>query len=206
VNKNSIYKIKLAEELVRKHLFRFKNILFIGVSGSVAVGQAKKNDDIDLLIITKKNKLWLTRFLISLYIRWQKIPHRQVGRKEKEDEFCLNMWLDGNNLKLPKYKQSQQSANDLIWLIPLLNKQHIYEKLLVQNSWAKKLVGKKYNQKIKKIKRYKSRQNKVFDWLAGLNWLLFELQYLYMKPKMRGEKVGLGYAFFHRKRELKKAR
>src|SRR3989344_4752299 len=44
-------------------------INFVAVTGSLAVGNAKRTDDIDLLIITSPNTLWLTRLLVIPLLR-----------------------------------------------------------------------------------------------------------------------------------------
>ena len=93
-------KVRKAENLANLIKNKFKNILFLGITGSVAAGYPKKNDDIDIIIITKKDKLWVTRIQLRLFVLINKIPHRKLGRKEKNDDFCFNLWLDEKNLTI----------------------------------------------------------------------------------------------------------
>ena len=61
-------KIRKAEELAKKISKNFKDILFLGITGSVAAGYPKKNSDIDLIVITKINRLWWTRLRLRFLL------------------------------------------------------------------------------------------------------------------------------------------
>lgn len=200
--KNKILKAKGLANYLKKH---FKEILFLGISGSVASGHPKKNDDIDLVIITKQNRLWLTRFKLRIFIFLNKIPHRKYGQKEIKDEFCFNLWLDEKALKLPKKKQTLQSATDLIMVIPLFSKKYIYEKFLLENNWSKKYLATGYYKKTKNI-RFKKKDLRVkqnyFD--EVINKLFFWPQYWYMRKKITLEVINLHQAFFHKRNDRMK--
>jgi len=194
--KNKILKTKKLGYFLKK---RFKDILFLGISGSVASGHPKKNDDIDLILITKKNKLWLTRFYLRINIFLNKIPHRKYGQKEMKDDFCFNLWLDENALKLPKERQTLQSATDLIMIIPIINKQNIYQKLILQNDWVKKYLATGYSKLVNRssiIDRRKKDKDSCLDNIT--NKLFFWPQYWYMRGKITVEMVNLHQAFFYR--------
>ncbi|MEK7127252.1 MAG: nucleotidyltransferase domain-containing protein, partial [Patescibacteria group bacterium] len=58
-------------ELAKKIISKLKNISFVEaifVTGSVAANNATEKADIDLMVITKPNTLWLTRLLIAFYL------------------------------------------------------------------------------------------------------------------------------------------
>ncbi len=199
--KNKYYfdKRKKAKYFTDKFLKNDKNILFVGITGSVAAGYPKKNDDIDLMVITKINKLWVSRLKIRILMLINNIPYRKFGAKEKKDDFCFNLWLDEKSIKLDKNKENQKNAIDLIMLEPLINKNYIYEKFLLENSWVNKWVATGYDNKIKKIK-VKINKNKTTGTEIGsfLNYFFYITQYFYMKKKIKNEKVTLHEAFFHR--------
>ncbi|NCC70918.1 nucleotidyltransferase domain-containing protein [bacterium] len=193
-------KYEKAMEFAKEIEGRFNNILFLGVSGSVASGHPKKNDDIDFLVITKNNKLWKNRFFLRWWMFKKQIPHRKYGEKEKKDEFCFNLWLDTNSLLLPKNKQNLRNAVDLVLLKPLINKNKTYEKFVLINAWAKKWVATPYQNKISNFQFPISKKNKKNNKLEEIsNYLYFWPQYWYMKRKIQGEKIGLHEAFFHRR-------
>jgi len=140
VNKK-IKKAKRLAKLIGKH---FNDILMIGITGSVAAGYPKDGDDIDLMIVTKKDSLWLTRLLLRLFVLIKKIPHRGYGKKENGNEFCFNLWLEEDVLKLPKSRQNLKNAMDSILMIPILNRNSIYEKFLRENKWISKYLANAY--------------------------------------------------------------
>src|SRR5581483_4533970 len=58
-------KLQFAKKIVWL-LSKIPTVELIGVSGSVGVGNADRNADIDLFIITSENFLWTTRLLCVL--------------------------------------------------------------------------------------------------------------------------------------------
>lgn len=197
-NKSKIYleKMEKARKLVNK-LARFDEILMIGVTGSVAAGWPKKEADIDLMVICRKNTLWLTRLRLMLWVKVNRIKLRKYWGKESGDEFCFNLWIDETGLEIPNIKQNLRSGVDLVMMTPLLNKENTYQKFLAANSWAKKWVATGYQLKIKNAKLKIENEIKEKIIINILNWVAFWGQYLYMRPKMRREIVDLHRAYFH---------
>jgi len=191
-------KIKLAKELVLKHLSKFNNILMVGLTGSVAAENAKKSEDIDLFIICKGNTLWLTRLLLRIYIRINKIPHRKWGQKEKPNDFCFNLWMDEDNLIVPKLKQNQKNAVDLIMMKKILNKNNVYEKFILENGWAEKYVANGYSQIKTSNFKHQNSKTKTGIIMVCLNYLAFLGQLLYIRLKGPVKFINLNQAFFHK--------
>ena len=191
-------KIKLAKELVKKHLFKFKDILMVGVTGSVAAENAKASEDIDIFVICKKDTLWLTRLKLRLYIKLNNIPHRRYGKKEKANDFCFNLWMDEDNLLVPKLKQNQKNAVDLIMVKVLLNKNNIHKKFVLENNWVKKYVANGYNQL--RITNYELRIKKTKTSIIkiAINYLAFVGQIIYIRLKGPIKFINLRQAFFHK--------
>jgi predicted nucleotidyltransferase len=197
LDRAALIKIKKAENLAKLLNKKFKDILFLGITGSVAAGYPKKNDDIDLMIIIQKNKLWLTRLKLRYFIYKNSIPHRRYGQKENRDEFCFNLWLDENNLLLPKNKQNLKNAVDLILIKPLINRNKTYEKFINANNWAIKYVATGYSRLVDRSSIIDRRENKNNYLDKIVNWMVFWPQYWYMKKRIKNEEIGLHEAFFH---------
>jgi len=196
-------KMRKAQVLVKKHLARFGDILMVGVTGSVAAGYPDRNDDIDLLVVTRRKRLWLTRLVLRIYVRLKGIPHRSYLREEKKDQFCFNLWLTEESLGIPIERQGLSAAVDLVMMRVLLNRDHTYEKMIVANHWAKKYVAtgyKRLNQRFG-LRQGFDGQTKRFgrnNWLGNLlNWLVFWPQYWYMRGKIRNEIIDMDRAFFN---------
>ena len=188
----------MAKDLVKNHLSKFGDILMVGITGSVAAENARKNEDIDILIICKRDTLWWTRLKLRLYIKLKNIPHRKYGQKENANDFCFNLWIDESNLIVPKLKQNQKNAMDLILMKKIWSKNNIYEKFIKENKWAEKYVANGYNQL--RIKNYELRINRDKNSIIskGLNYLAFMGQIAYIRLKGPVKFINLRQAFFHK--------
>ncbi|MDD5415481.1 MAG: hypothetical protein PHE48_00570 [Candidatus Daviesbacteria bacterium] len=114
-------------------------IKLVGVSGALAVGNAGKSDDIDLLIITSKNRLWISRLLalglLSLIGR-----RRKVGEKGRKiaGKLCINILLEEDRLE----QQSKDIfvAHEVLQMKVLWQRDGVYSKYLEDNEWAFKFL------------------------------------------------------------------
>lgn len=129
-------------DLVKKTVGWLKLIPFIkmvGITGNLAMKNADENDDIDLLIITGRKRLWLTR-LLTIFLIELVSKRRHPGDKEVKDKICLNMFLDEEHLTLPKNEQSLFTAHEVCQLKILWQRKNIYQKFLKENQWCKKFL------------------------------------------------------------------
>lgn len=133
-------KMELAKEFTDKYLAKIDDILMVGVTGSLASKYPQKNDDIDLMIITRKDSLWLTRFKVFLIFWKFKIPHRT-----NNNDICINLWLE--DMRIPLNKRNLKNAVDLILMRPILNRQNTYKNFLLINKWVRKYVVNPYDEK-----------------------------------------------------------
>ena len=163
-------------------LKKIPTIQAVFLTGSVAANNAKKNADIDLMIITKPNTLWLTRLIIFKYLK---------------SFACPNIFLDTNHLEI--MEKNLYTAHEILQAKCLYDRSNINFLWLKNNSWAKEFLPNIYNLKIKncKIKNSLKISNFKFQILWPFEMIAFLLQYLYQKPKQTNERVGWGYVFFH---------
>jgi predicted nucleotidyltransferase len=123
-----------------KLLSLLPQIKLVGLSGSISMMNAKKNDDIDLFIITAKNRLFTGRFIALMLaqilgLRRSRDLATQFFHKYK-DKVCLNLFFDESNLKVPKFKQTEFVGHEVLQMKPVINKDHIYERFLGENQWV----------------------------------------------------------------------
>lgn len=116
----------------------FKIIPFIklvGVTGSLAVKNSDKDDDIDLIIVTEKNRLFLSRLLLLFLLELL-----GVRRKKQDDprlvykKICANIILDEG--QLAQYNKNIYLAHEVLQMIPLWQKGNVYSKFLEDNYWV----------------------------------------------------------------------
>lgn len=162
-------------------------VKFVGVSGSVGSEFAKKEDDIDLFIVTKNDTVWIYRIL--LYIKnlfGKKI--RSKGDQDVKDKFCINFLVEERALQ---FEDDIFNLNELLYLKPLYNKKYL-SVIYLNNSWLKDKYFvsnkflKKESIKVSDIKNLKKRRYL----LIPINFLAFIMQFIYMfirnhKPDLR---------------------
>ena len=167
----------------------------IFVTGSLAMNNCKSDADIDLMLITSPNSLWLTRLLVYLQIHsFRRHPHVTSA----PDRVCDNLYLDIKNLELRI--RNLYTAHEILQAKCIFDRSNIHQQFLTANSWVKSYLPIAYSESIKKFNNLDLTSNfkfQISNLLFPINFLLFILQYLYMKPKMTNEKVSLHSAFFH---------
>lgn len=103
----------------------------VSVSGSLSKGYANEKSDIDLFIITEKNRLWICRTLLHLY---KKITFL----RGKEHSYCMNYFIDESKLCLEE--QNIFTATELATLIPMYNTEVHRELIMANKGWAIKFL------------------------------------------------------------------
>jgi predicted nucleotidyltransferase len=165
-------------------------IKMVAVTGSLAMENSKEESDIDLMIITKNNRLWISRALTYLVMRLFNLRTRRFNDKNQKDKLCLNMWMDEGDITWKASDRNFYTAHELAQIVPLVNKDETYEKLLSKNKWILKYWPNAVRIKNIDFTRITPRFN-LFESLA------YSLQYSYMKNKMTNEVVTPTHAFFH---------
>ena len=202
-------KLRIAKKIVKILQF-IPWIKMIAITGALAMNNSDKDDDIDFLIITAENRLWLTRLLtvVILEILGKRRRPRDIKVKDK---ICLNMFLDEMSLSLSRTKHNIFTAHEIIQMKPILNRNNTYEKFLKANRWVKKYLPNSIE--IKKLGNLaiKGKKKRLFSCLLPTA-LLFDclekaayfFQLKYMKPKITQEQISPHFAFFHPKDISKK--
>lgn len=124
-------------------------VLFIGVSGSVAMYNSKKTDDIDLFIITRKKSIWLTRLLVVFLLSF---TGKRRGRTDTftADRFCANMLIDERSLRLPARRRSLYTAHEVMRMVPLFDRAGTYKKFIDANTWVKEYLPNAQSREIRR--------------------------------------------------------
>ncbi|GEM_PF-198496 len=167
------------------------------VTGSVSMDNAKRDDDIDFMIITPPRRLWLARPLVTAYAWFN--GKRRSWHREESNSWCFNMWLDEDNLSMPPNTRNYYSAYEVFQARWVINKRGVKERFLRRNRWAARIFPHMVN--LDELGESKS----AAAWLSILfgpffnllNFLAYRGQLWYMQPHRTTEKVGLGFAFFH---------
>lgn len=134
---NSKFKIQKIQPYVWL-LTLFPQIRMIGLSGSVAMMNAGRDDDIDLFIITAKRRLWTGRALAIFLAELMGVRRRpqKTHRRSVRDKICLNLFFEASGLAVPPKKRSLYGAHEVLQMKPLRVKGDIYVRFLRANAWV----------------------------------------------------------------------
>lgn len=106
--------------------FPFVRAVFI--SGSISKGVVAEDGDVDFFIITKPERLWLSRTLLALY--------KKVFLLGSHRYFCINYFIDNEFLTIEE--QNNFTATEIATLIPMVGERVLISDFFAANSWVKR--------------------------------------------------------------------
>jgi hypothetical protein len=130
---------KKADELiviarrVSSLLIRFPYVRGVAVSGSLSKNFADENSDIDLFIVTAKNRLWVARTIMHCLKKLSFLVHR-------EQYFCMNYYIDEQDLQIAE--KNIYTAIEIGTLMPLEG-DVVFEKFYAANAWTREFLPNK---------------------------------------------------------------
>lgn len=153
---------------IRRYQFLFKICPFIKlvcVCNSLSFHASKENSDIDLVIITHKNRLFIARFLLTILTHLFKV--RRHG-KRISSRFCLSFWMSEEALNLETYrlKKDPYFAYWFQALVPLTGEKETYLNLFKKNwNWLRAFLPQIPKRKVEKSSSTIKKCLQIFfDW------------------------------------------
>lgn len=180
---NSQVQSKLDIAVANVHtLLLWKWVKFIGVSGSVAAGFAKGEDDIDVFIVVRNGTAWLYRGIIALRNIFSRKIRVKLDGDKVMDKLCLNFICEERGLT---FESDIFNFHELMYMIPIYNEKYT-NYIYSQNQWLLDDYGVKKELCINSI----FSQKRVGMLLRFLNWLAFQSQLCFMvltkhKPEVK---------------------
>lgn len=139
------HKMRLAQKAVNwLKCIPFVKAIF--VCNSVSLLVAEEKSDIDLLIITARNRVWLVRFFTNLILRF--LGKRVYGNVSK-DKICLSFFADEDSLDFSGFRIKEDDINFAYWLqtlVPIFYENSFSFKLKEKNVWLKKFLPMSTNE------------------------------------------------------------
>lgn len=138
-------------------MMRFPFVRGVYVSGSLSKGGVQNSsDDIDYFIVTQPNRVWTSKFLLTLF--------KKIVLLNSKKYFCINFFRDAEHLAFNK--QNIYVATEIATLIPLQNKALLHA-LWDQNKWIYNYFPNLHQP----VKTYAPKPNKSpFERLWELIW------------------------------------
>ncbi|WP_158992538.1 nucleotidyltransferase domain-containing protein [Mucilaginibacter sp. L196] len=131
-NQKAAELIKIAEK-VGSLLIKFPYVRGIAISGSLSKNFADTDSDVDLFIITEKNRLWIARTIMHCFKKLTFLVN-------KEHLFCMNYYIDMQQLEIPE--KNIYTAIEVGTLIPLQG-DIVFEKFYAANTWTREFLPNK---------------------------------------------------------------
>lgn len=166
----------------------------VGITGSVAVENAVEHDDIDFLIITSQNRLWLTRLVVTSIAFLS--GKRRSWHGEEQGSWCFNMWLTTDSLFLPRHLRTLYGAYELCQVRWIFSRGGVVSQFIEKNNWVRGYLPT-YFAELPRIHHVSTGETKFFPGIGLLNQLSYLFQSWYMRPHRTSEQVGREYALFH---------
>lgn len=203
---NSVKKLAIAKSAVRL-LGKVPSIVFIGITGALAMDNADKDSDIDLLIVSTKGTLWATRMIAYALLKLNNFPLRTPNQKEQEDRLCLNMWLEEDQKTWPKEDRNIYTAHEIVQIVSILDRNGFLHSFLAANAWTNDFWPNATRMSLSELRSSPKPFPKsgrslllssftIFILKAG-NLLAYIFQKLYMGSKKTREVVAKNKAIFH---------
>lgn len=119
--------LMLTAKRVCSLLAKFPYVRGIGISGSLSKNFADENADIDLFIITAKDRLWIARTFMHAFKKLTYLFNKQ-------HLFCMNYYIDEQNLEIPE--KNIYTATEVVTLIPLQGDVQFVD-FFAANAWSR---------------------------------------------------------------------
>ena len=127
----------------------------IAISGSLSKNFADEDSDIDLFIITAKNRLWIARTLMHCFKKLTFLVKR-------EHYFCMNYHIDEEELQIRE--KNIYTAIEIATLIPV-HGDTTFEQFYAANNWTRNYLPNKYMRLTTAKSLKHSWLKRAFEWL-----------------------------------------
>jgi len=114
-------------------LIRFPYVRGVAISGSLSKNFADDDSDIDLFIITAKNRLWIARTIMHCF-------KKLTFLIKKQDYFCMNYYIDEDDLLI--HEKNIYTATEVATLMPLYG-DTVFEQFYTVNAWTRSFLPNK---------------------------------------------------------------
>ncbi len=114
-------------------------VKLIGVSGALSMENAGAKDDIDLFVVTAKNRLWTSRLLMLGVLGILRLRRKSSdSKRQAAGKVCLNLILEEDRLE--QKRQDLYTAHEVLQMKLLWQRDNMYEKFLEINAWVFKFL------------------------------------------------------------------
>lgn len=186
-----------AKELVAKanavthYLKNIPWIELIALTGDVAAFNSDKRADIDMLIVTKPRRLFLSRFFLVVVL---KLLGVYWTAKDPAGKVCPNIFMTSDAMTWDAKNQNLYTANEVSLMYPLYSRNDCYFSFLAQNSWVSAYLP---NLIVPEINLQDIKQTTIGKLLDLVEFLTRTLQLAHMRKRRTRELVAKNFLHFN---------
>ena len=181
-------------------------IQLVGVTGGLAMNNARAEDDIDLFLVAAPSTIWISRLLSIVFMQLLGL-RRRPGEKDVVNKVCLNMFMSPRSTKLPFWgldipvgDRDCFSAHEVLQMRPLWEQPGVYRKFLYSNQWTRAYLPAAWNEKLKYIVPAAHRTPLVVEYLFRIcEYPAKKVQLWYMRNRRTKETITDTMLRFHPK-------
>lgn len=145
-------------------------IRMVAVTGRLAVRNADKGSDWDVLIALRKGRIWIGRTFVTVFLHL--IGKRRWGRKTR-DRVCLNYFITDRSLEIQV--KDLFAAKEYAFALPIFGTR-VFEDFARENGWIRKFLplwnaDQSDNYFILKESPARLRLQKVLEAIFDSRWL-----------------------------------
>lgn len=125
---------------VARFLRRLPGVRMIAVCNNLAWSNASEGSDIDLFIVVRPGKIWVTRFWATSFL---KLFGLRPSKNKSKNKICLSFFVDEKNMNLEKISLPVPDIYLIYWVsqvYPIYDAGGVYQKFIEDNSWVKKYL------------------------------------------------------------------
>lgn len=111
----------------------------VWLTNSMGWGNASRQSDIDLCIITNPGKIWTARFFTTTLM---KLLRQRPQEQTPEKALCLSLYIASDQLNLERYRLDANDIHFLFWTVqmyPLYDPHRLFECYTKENAWVEKM-------------------------------------------------------------------
>lgn len=146
ISASKIKKMSRAVSLLRVVPF----LRMVLITGRLAMRNAQPKSDWDVLVVVKKNRIWLGRTLVTL---WAHILGKRRHHDRIKDRLCFNYFVTTDSLEIRN--KDFFSANEYSFCYPLFDAKNYFHRFQLRNAWIRdykpnyylSLMGNKFSLK-----------------------------------------------------------
>ncbi len=189
--KRTAEKLLTQANQISRYLKQIPWIEMVALTGSVSAFNAEEHSDIDILIVTKPDRLFLSRFFLVAILKligvyWS--PQKPAGT------ICPNILLSSDALAWNIKDRNIYIANEISLLYPLFYRHNCYFDFLKQNGWVNNYLPNLCIPHTKPLIEKSGGSGKL---IGFIEFVAMKTQTNYMKNKKTTETVTRNFIHFN---------